>query len=152
MRIYEWILKFKENATDKLRQIQNASGQTAKKVDMVDSAFGRIKRTVAGLAIGAALLGGIKATAQLGIEMEQTRVSFTTFLKDADKANATIAQLNQFSNVTPFDNAQVIRAGKGLLAFGTTSEELIPTLRKIGDISAGTGKNFNELATIYGKA
>lgn len=152
MKLYEYILKFKENATQKLKEIERASGQTTQKVNLVDRAFGRLKTTVAGLAIGAALFAGVKGAAALGIEMEQTRVSFTTFLKSADKANETIAQLNEFSNVTPFDNAQVIKAGKGLLAFGTTAEDLIPTLRKIGDISAGTGKDFNELATIYGKA
>lgn len=152
MKLYEYILKFKENATQKLKEIERASGQTTQKVNLVDRAFGRLRTTVAGLAIGAALFAGVKGAAALGIEMEQTRVSFTTFLKSADKANETIAKLNDFSNVTPFDNAQVIKAGKGLLAFGTTAEDLIPTLKRIGDISAGTGKDFNELAIIYGKA
>ena len=152
MKLYEYILKFKDGASDKLKRIARESNKTRKQVNLVDSAFSGLKRTVAGLAIGAALFAGVKASAQLGIQMEQTRVSFTTFLKDADKANQTIAKLNEFSNVTPFDNAQVIQAGKSLLAFGTSAEKLTPTLRKIGDISAGTGKDFNELATIYGKA
>lgn len=103
-----------------------------------------------GLAAGAGIL--IKNVAKLGIEMEQTKVSFTTFLGSAEKADKAIASLNKFSNVTPFDNAQVIKAGKGLLAFGVSQKKLIPSLKKIGDISAATGKDFNELATIYGKA
>lgn len=115
---------------------------------------------MAGLAARSfALLGGTMAAVglgkkivSLGVNMEQTRVSFETFLGSAEKGNAVIAQLNEFSNVTPFDNESVLRAGKSLLAFGTASNELIPSLRAIGDISAGTGKNFNELVTIYGKA
>lgn len=118
----------------------------------VGSSFDGLKNRLVGLglAAGAGIL--IKNIATLGIEMEQTRVSFTTFLGDAEKANKAISDLNEFSNVTPFDNAQVIKAGKGLLAFGVSQDKLIPSLKKIGDISAGTGKDFNELATIYGKA
>lgn len=127
---------------------RNVEG-VSKKSTMSFAAIGRSLGAL-GLVVGAGQL--VKTVANLGIEMEQTRVSFTTFLGSAEKANKAIADLNQFSKVTPFDNAQVIKAGKGLLAFGTAQEELIPTLRRIGDISAGTGKDFNELATIYGKA
>lgn len=103
-----------------------------------------------GLAVGAGML--VKNIANIGIEMEQTRVSFTTFLGSVEKANKAISDLNEFSNVTPFDNAQVIKSGKVLLAFGVAQDALIPSLKKIGDISAGTGKDFNELSVIYGKA
>jgi tape measure domain-containing protein len=54
--------------------------------------------------------------------------------------------------VTPFSNDEVLKAGKALLAFGTPVEQLKTDLRAVGDISSGTGKNFNELAVIYGKA
>lgn len=166
MKLYEYIWRFKDQASDKIDKIARASGKATGKLDRFNnemdegskksnrfgSAMSRVGRIIGGLAIGAALFTAAKASAQLGIEMEQTRVAFTTFLGDADKATDTIKELNQFSNVTPFDNAQVLKAGKGLLAFGVEQEKLIPTLKKIGDISAGTGKDFNELAVIYGKA
>ncbi len=153
MKLYEYILKFKtSDAEQKLRKLGRATNHTEKQASMLKSAFYGVGTAVAGLAIGAALFSGARAAARLGIEMEQTRVSFTTFLKSADKANASIAQLNEFANVTPFDNAQVLQAGKGLLAFGVAQDKIIPSLRKIGDIAAGSGKDFNELATIYGKA
>jgi len=134
------------------RKVDGFSGNKSKGLGGFASGLGGIAKFagIAGLAVGAAGLG--KSIIQLGTDMEQTRVSFTTFLGDAEKANKVIEDLNNFSNFTPFDNAQVIQAGKGLLAFGTSSEKLIPALKTIGDISAGTGKDFNELATIYGKA
>lgn len=153
MKLYEYLIKFKtSDAERKLRKLGRVSNQTEKQANMLKSAFSGVGRVVAGLAIGAALFSGARAAYRLGIEMEQTRVSFTTFLKSADKANASIAQLNEFANVTPFDNAQVLQAGKGLLAFGVAQDKIIPSLRKIGDIAAGSGKDFNELSTIYGKA
>ena len=63
-----------------------------------------------------------------------------------------MAELGKFAEVTPFSTEQVNNAGKSLLAFGITTEDLIPTLKAVGDIASGTGKDFNELATIYGKA
>jgi len=153
VKLYEYLIKFKtSDAERKLRKLGRVSNQTEKQANMLKSAFSGVGRVVAGLAIGAALFSGARAAYRLGIEMEQTRVSFTTFLKSADKANASIAQLNEFANVTPFDNAQVLQAGKGLLAFGVAQDKIIPSLRKIGDIAAGSGKDFNELSTIYGKA
>jgi tape measure domain-containing protein len=166
MKLYEYIWRFKDQASEKMDRIAKASRGATQKLDKFNdelddgtrksnrfgAAMGSVGRVLGGLAIGAALFTAARASAKLGIEMEQTRVSFTTFLGSAEKANETIKELNQFSNVTPFDNAQVLRAGKGLLAFGVEQKKLIPTLKKIGDISAGTGKDFNELATIYGKA
>jgi len=120
------------------------------------SGLGKLTKVVGGVFAAAAVGSAIKEVARLGIEMEQTRVSFTTFLGGTDEAakgaDRLIGQLNKFANVTPFTNSQILQAGKGLLAFGVATDELQPALRAIGDISAGTGKDFNELATIYGKA
>lgn len=126
----------------------NVAGATKR----TSSGFAALGKQIVGLgiAVGAGLL--VKNIVNLGVEMEQTRVSFTTFLGSAEKADKAISDLNRFSNVTPFDNAQVIKSGKVLLAFGVAQDALIPSLKKIGDISAGTGKDFNELSVIYGKA
>jgi len=123
-----------------------------KEASQSEQLVSRLKGAIAGFAIGSAIIAGATSVAKLGINMEQTRVSFTTFLGSAGRANAVLSDLNEFANVTPFDNNQVIKAGKVLTAFGTKQKELIPTLRKIGDIAAGTGKDFNELSVIYGKA
>lgn len=118
----------------------------------VSGMFAGIGSKIAGLGLiaGAGMVG--KSIVSMGANMEMTRVSFETFLGSAEKGNKVIADLNQFANATPFDNEQVISAGRSLLAFGSTSEELIPTLTAIGDISSAVGKDFNELTTIYGKA
>jgi len=85
-------------------------------------------------------------------QLEQLTISFETFLGSADKAKKVIADLKAFEVRTPFSADQVNNAGRALLAFGFSSEQLIPILNQVGDIAAGTGKDFNELALIYGKA
>lgn len=84
--------------------------------------------------------------------LEQLNVAFETFLGNAEAARVVVEDLRRFADVTPFETEQVNSAGKALLAFGFTAESLIPTLTQIGDVAAGTGKDFNELVLIYGKA
>ena len=102
------------------------------------------------------LVGGLRDVAggmfDAAVSAEQTQVSFETFLGSAEAANEVIERLNQFSVSTPFEPSQVLEAGKSLLAFGIDVENLEDSLRAIGDVSAGTGKDFNELAVIFGKA
>lgn len=95
---------------------------------------------------------GLKKAVTGASELEQLTISFETFLGSADKAKQVIQDLKDFEVKTPFEAEQVNQAGRALLAFGTSTEELIPTLTQIGDVAAGTGKDFNELVLIYGKA
>ncbi len=153
-------------AQTQLKKTKGTMNSTAKSADGLGSSVGGAsasigslgKAGIAGAAIagvtllGRAVGGLAKDLIALGAGMEQTRVSFEVLLGSAEAGNAMIDVLNEFANVTPFVNDQVIKAGKGLIAFGVAAEDVEPTLRKIGDISAATGKDFNELTTIFGKA
>ena len=112
--------------------------------------------SLAAFDVAGRITGGLKSIAdqsiRLAINSEQTNVAFETFLGSAQKAAEVVAQLKQFSALTPFEPEQVLQAGKALLAFGVAAEDLEPTLKAVGDLSAGTGKDFNELAVIFGKA
>lgn len=148
----EMVLRLKDQFNGVMGKAKTNTENTRKATGALN---GQVKKLqgLAFKAFGAFAAGKfIAQIGQAGIQMEQTRVSFTTFLGDAEKANKVISDLNKFANFTPFDNNQVIKAGKTLLAFNTPLENLKGDLKAIGDISAGTGKDFNELSTIYGKA
>lgn len=102
----------------------------------------------AGISFGAAISEGIA----LNAEYERIKTSLTVILKDAGKADKLLGKLNQFAAETPFQSDQINRAATSLLAFGVGEDVVIDKLREIGTVSAATGKDFNELATIYGKA
>ena len=93
---------------------------------------------------------GVKV-AQLGARAETTRLSFQTMLGSIEKGDAMVETLRNFSNSTPYSSDQVNQAAKTLLAFGISAGSVEKELRKVGDVAAGTGKDFNELAGIYGK-
>lgn len=94
-------------------------------------------------AVGAAstvALGLVAKTAiQAGSDFEQTSIAFRTMLGSATEAERTLKELAQFAARTPFELPQLEEASKRFLAYGLTAEDLIPTLRMLGDISAGVG-------------
>jgi tape measure domain-containing protein len=94
---------------------------------------------------------GVKGIVKMGSDLEQTQVQFETFTGSAEKGKAAIADLQKFAQITPFDDEQVISAGRQLLAFGEDASSLTPILTKLGNISSATGKDINELTSIYGK-
>ncbi len=98
-----------------------------------------------------AVFEGFKGIAKMGADLEQTRIQFETFTGTAAKGNAVLADLQKFAQVTPFEDNQVIAAGRQLLAFGEDAQSLNPILTKLGNISSATGKDFNELVSLYGK-
>nr|WP_301332547.1 tape measure protein [Parerythrobacter lacustris] len=86
---------------------------------------------------GLALL--TKGAIRAGVDFEQTRIAFETMLGSAEQAQKTLAELSQFAARTPFELGQLEEASKRLLAYGTSADDLIPTLKMLGDITAGVG-------------
>ena len=129
-------------------------GKTTKKTTGLTKSVGKLRAgyLLLGAVIGGVLVKSINAFIKKAADFEQLNVSFKTFLGSAEKATKVLKKLENFSIVTPFTIDQINKAGKGLLAFGIESKDLIPTLKTIGDVASATGKDFNELAIIYGKA
>lgn len=141
---------------DGLRKNNKAIQEGTKSFSQFGSTFKAMFGSQVALGAVNAMAQGLKNLASGAINAaagyESTQISFEVFLGSAEKAQEVLADLEKFSLATPFEPTQVNDAGKALLAFGIQAEDLIPTLKSIGDISAGTGKDFNELAVIYGKA
>lgn len=85
------------------------------------------------------------------IDLERTRAQFKVLTGSVQEANSVIRNLQEFSATTPFQFQGISQAAQRLFAFGTTADELIPRLRILGDVSAGSGKDIRELATIFGQ-
>lgn len=97
-------------------------------------------------------MGLARSSVELAANAEQTKVAFTTMLGSADAAKALIAQINSFAAVTPFNAIEVVNASRALLAFGTDADQIIPTLKVLGDVAAGVHQPIGDLAEIFGKA
>lgn len=137
--------KSSEILKGKLTDLGESSGVTAGKMSGLGS-------TLASLATGVGFTMLLKNAAQASIKYEQLHISMSVMLGSAAKATETLEKFSKFATATPFTDDQVNQAGKALVAFGVSTDEVVEKMTRIGDISAGVGKDFNELALIYGKA
>lgn len=94
----------------------------------------------------------VQSTVEAGVAARNADIAFTTILGSAEVAQATLQELSDFAATTPFDLPGIRQAGQQLLAFGFNTQELIPTLERVGNVAAGVGQPFDELAEIYGRA
>lgn len=131
-----------ERTSQSTDRMQGSLGSFAKKLGLV----------AAGVAVAKKTLDGLRTSFNLGAQMEQTEIAFGTFLRSAEKGVKVIDELNEFANVTPFDNEEIIKSGRVLLAANIPAEQLTETLRSIGDVAAGANVPINELSNIYAKA
>ena len=148
----EYIIKLNDQLTRKLKVAQTQVDKLNNKVTKTKSSFAGLGGLLARVGAAAAIGMAAKSIVTLGANMEQTRVAFATFLGDAEKANVLIAQLNEFANVTPFNNDEIIKSGRLLLAAGIPAEKITDTLKQIGDVAAGANVPITELAAIFQKA
>lgn len=103
------------------------------------------------LSAGALTAAGVAAI-KLAADVETTRVQFEVLTKSADKANQLLGEITELAASTPFQKMELADAGRKLLAFGSSAEDVVVQLRQIGDIAALTGNSITELAELYGKA
>lgn len=153
-RMLEVVIKARDEMSKTLSSINSKVGDFA---DNVESKFGKTADAFKGVGAGMtgvgvagiALIGHLASTAG---EVEQLGIAFETMLGSADASKKMITDLTNFAASTPFELAGIQKAAKSLIAFGIESENVIPSLTRIGDVAAGLGVNIDELSYLYGKA
>lgn len=83
--------------------------------------------------------------------LETIETQFTTILKSASAAQKQIEDLQDFAASTPFQLEGLSTSTRQLLSFGVAQQDIIPTLRQLGDLAAGTGANIEELTIPFGR-
>ena len=154
----------KQGLNKSKKTVDKASNQQVKSLNKVNTAAGKtgvsvsaLQDKLVGAFSGAVVLGGVtaytKSLLSLGSTLEDTRIQFTNFLKSKDLANEFIDVLNEFANVTPYANEQVLKSGRILLAFSKELREdsdlLKETLTNIGNAAAFAGKPIDEFCLLY---
>ncbi|OXM53777.1 hypothetical protein CFP71_21435 [Amycolatopsis thailandensis] len=102
-----------------------------------------------GLTAGTVFTGAGVAAVAMGVKFaasqEQAEMAFTTMLGSAQKAQAFVAQLQDFAAKTPFDLPSVTTGAQRLMAFGFAAKDVLPTLTAIGDAVAGMGGSAEQI-------
>lgn len=130
----------------------------SKELNKAQGGFGKLGALAKG-AFRTGILAGGTALAALGAigvktgnQLQQARVAFDTMLGSAEKAKKLLTEITNFAKKTPFELPGVISASKQLLAMGAATErDMIPVLRALGDVAAGTGADMTRIALNFGQ-
>jgi tape measure domain-containing protein len=155
MEVFSLLARLALDKTGYDRGLDQAEARGKRSASILSGAIGG-----ATAAIGLSLLQlAANFTASIGrltigasASFEQTEVAFKTLLGSAEDAKAVLTDLNEFAANTPFQFPELAGATRQLAAFGIESSNLVPTLQRIGDVSAGISQPIGEIASIYGKA
>ena len=70
-------------------------------------------------------------------------------LGSAEEATKLVNNLKEMGAKTPFETSDLAKASQTLLAFGTSAEDLLPTLQMLGDVSQGNKERFDSLTLAF---
>lgn len=133
----------------------NASGMERK----VSGAAGRMRSMFAGLAgpvAGAFAVGGVvgftRSIVQAVAGAESFNASMKVMLGGQEQATKMSRELREFAVATPFDIAGLRNYTTQLKAYGSSADEIIPTLDILGNIAAGVGADkLPQLVRAFGQ-
>ena len=125
-------------------------------VDKFSGVFAKVNKSMLMAGAGIAAIGVAGAVAVGGLiklagEFEQTQIAFTTMLGSAEKGQALLKELADFAAKTPFTIPGIEASAKQLLAMGIELDDLLPTLKSLGDVSSGLNVPLDRLALNFGQ-
>lgn len=94
---------------------------------------------------------GIGAITKLGAQAEMTSTAFRVLVGDEQKAADVLRQINDFAAATPFTKLNLEKAAQTMLNFGVKSDNVMTTLKQLGDISMGDSQKLDSLALVFGQ-
>lgn len=132
------------------RRIRGLSSDTVREGATIDKTFRNLGAGMAAYFSAQQLGSFIQKVADVRGEFQQLEISFETMLKNKALSDKLMADVVEFAAKTPFDLQQVATGAKQLLAYGTEVQNIIPTMRQLGDVASGLSIPFSDLVYLYG--
>ena len=146
------------NLKRQLADVNNTVSTTGKETKAVNDEMTMTERIAGGLAQTMAAVFSVKMAkdfisqlVQVRGQFQQFEVAMETLLGNKDKADALMKQSIELAAKTPFYVSDVVAASKQLLAYGQSADDVVETVRRLGDIAAGVSIPLNRVVGIYGR-
>ncbi|WP_423128236.1 tape measure protein [Gaoshiqia sp. Z1-71] len=137
-----------KQVVDGFNRIESQARQSSAKMD---NAFNNILK-------GAAAYLSVSALSRFGREIinvrgefQQLEIAFETMLGSKAKADQLMQEAITFASKTPFTLTDVAANIKQLMAMGIATENVIDTMKALGDVAAGVSVPISRVAINYGQ-
>lgn len=116
----------------------------------MDSTFKRIGAAMAGYFSITAAKGFVDQMIQVRGEFQQLEIAMESIIGNKARADQLMSDVVEMAAKTPFSLAEVGQGAKQLLAVQEPVDEVMNSLRQLGDISAGLSVPLSQLIKAYG--
>lgn len=141
--------QLKHDIEDIKVQLHGIGDKAKQEGQSIDEAFSKIGKTVASVFTVQQVGEFVKHIVGVRQEIESLEISFETLLGDKGKADALFGELRTFAVQTPLMLKDLAQGAQMLLSFNVAAEDVMPTLRAIGDISMGDSQKFQALTLAF---
>ena len=143
--------EWRRSITEMRQDILGLTQQTQRETQQMDSAFKNLSIGIGAYFSVQALQGFTQQLISVRGEFQKTEIAFGTMLKSEEKAQALMGEMVDLAAKTPFGLTDVTDGAKRLLAFQVPAEQVVDTLRRMGDVAAGLGVPMGQLIHVYGQ-
>jgi len=133
--------------------VQNVKKRVAEAGDQLNFLERRFKTAFATL-VAYGSFSGIKDFVQSMItitgQFDQLRVAIDSFVGDAEKGKIIFQELTSLAVKSPFQLMDITDSAKQLLAYGVAAKDVTESVKRLSDVSAGSGQSIKDIAYLYG--
>lgn len=143
---------FKDKFGGQIKDLKGAIGSA-----MSGDIQGLLSMGAKALPIAAAALAaaGLFKVGQAAIaaasEVEDLQTQFEVMLGSAGDAAIFVDKIRSMAAATPFGTSDLARGAVTLKQFGVATEDVLPTLKMLGDVSGGNAQRLQSLSLVFGQ-
>lgn len=105
-----------------------------------------IGKLTAAVGFGAMGVSAIKAGLATSGAMENSKIAFETMLGAGQKTDKFLQDMASFAANTPFELVGLQKSASQLVAAGVATEDIIPMMQTLGDVTSGMGTGSEGIA------
>lgn len=115
----------------------------------IGKALGIAEQAVSGLTHALASAGRFAVTT--AADYEVMNVQFGVMTGSAERGTQLLEDMQKLAVATPFKSEDLTKGAQMLMGMGVGVEDILPTMKALGDLAAGDGEKLKRLALAYGQ-
>lgn len=139
--------KLKKGFSEVSKSAKDFGNQIDSAANAITSKIFNLKNLIVGV------LGGtvVRSAIDVVVNRQDITSQFEVLLGSAEKAKQRVEELTDFAGQTPFTRDEIFSASKQLQVFAGDALSTGDSLKVIGDVAAGTGQSFEDVALWTGR-
>ena len=133
------------------RSVGSWAQETQRQANGIDETMQKVGGAMGAYFSAQALMGFGKEVIRVRGEFQQLGIAFETMLGNKDKADKLMQDAVQFAAKTPFTLTDVAQNIKLLMAMGIETDNVMSTMKALGDVAAGVSQPIGRIAMNYGQ-